>query len=227
MNISRHLYAIGGIMAILTAGSYGTARLKTAPYAPAASNVFVTNTTANPVPTAAQGTTQVAGNVGLVAGTKVGVNGTVLLNPESQVQVNNSAAGPLMVRDATPRTPLTIHKGANIPDGETSTGTQLIYQVPQDKMLVIQQIFGTETNPAGEHVIMSDIDTDNGSNDPHFFPVQFVNEGTNYYERGNAMAQTTIYVEPGSVLNIFALRNGSTGTTMVTIGFSGYLVDAP
>ena len=48
MSISRHLYAVGGIMAVLTAASFGTAHYKAPP--PAMSNVIVANTPAQPIP---------------------------------------------------------------------------------------------------------------------------------------------------------------------------------
>jgi len=48
MNISRHFYAIGGIMAILTAASFGSGHYKAA--APASSNVLVMNAPNQPIP---------------------------------------------------------------------------------------------------------------------------------------------------------------------------------
>lgn len=49
MNLSRHLYAIAGLITVLTAISISAPTLKVAPPAPGTSNVTVTNTLGNPV----------------------------------------------------------------------------------------------------------------------------------------------------------------------------------
>ena len=92
MNLSRHLYAVGGILTILTAASFGSIHYKSVAASAPASNVFVTNPTSSPVPTQAQGTTQVAGSVGLANGSSVAINNAVALAGNTSVAVNNPVA---------------------------------------------------------------------------------------------------------------------------------------
>lgn len=63
MNASRHFYAIAGIATILTASGLATSRGHSVALLPNPQPVTITNGSSNPVPTAAQGTTQVGGTV--------------------------------------------------------------------------------------------------------------------------------------------------------------------
>src|SRR2546421_7270362 len=85
MTLTRHIYAITCLVAVLAASSFSASHSHTV--ALGATNplaVFVTNNNASAVPTAAQGTTQVGGTVGvsslpavqIASGQTVGISGT-------------------------------------------------------------------------------------------------------------------------------------------------------
>ena len=220
MNFSRHLYAILGISAILTAASMGSTRLKAA--APASSNVLVTNTASQPVPTVAQGTTQVAGTVGLAANTKVGINGTVSL-------ASGVSGTPLYVRDQDVSGHIPVHKNCEftIDNNTNSKGGIDLYIVPNNKILVIETVYGTAANPSGQQLMSGGISTYDGTTE-HDIPLPFLpGRDGGGFEKETCFSDSRIYVEPGAFVVANALRTGSTGLSLIDVGFSGYLMDAP
>jgi len=226
MTISRHLYAIGGIMAVLTAASFGTGHYKAA-FAPATSNVLVTNTAAQPVPTQAQGTTQVAGTVGLSTGTKVGINGTVSLDPSTSVNLPYNDASPLSVKTQdTHRIPVhTEYNFAILPQNNTA-GFQDMYTVPGGKRLVIEEMYAYVAGDSSNPMSFTEIGVRNNITTKANMPLHLEQDsaagGT-----WSTMVQTKFYVDAGDTVFNFE-RETTTGTsTFVAIGFSGYLEDAP
>jgi hypothetical protein len=95
-------------------------------------NTTIVNTAANPVPTSAVGTTQIAG--------AVSVSGTPTVNIGSgTVSVASSPASPLNVQEVAPRDPIggiPINRAlVGVPDG-------VIYVVPAGKVLILEQVYG-------------------------------------------------------------------------------------
>jgi hypothetical protein len=116
-------------------------------------DVRVVNTTSQPVPTAAQGTTTIAGNVGisgtptvnLASGTSVGINGTPTVNLASgaTVGINSAANNPVFVRSVDDAVRDTFQEQVTItlsPNGEFSTGGSAVIPVPAGKRAVIEYI---------------------------------------------------------------------------------------
>src|SRR5947207_360444 len=103
MSISRHIYAITGLIVLLSALSLSSSRA--ARLASPTQNVNVVNATSNPVPTSAQGTTQVAGTVAVssLPAVQLGSGATVAITQSGEwnVKVANDASSPLPVQDAT------------------------------------------------------------------------------------------------------------------------------
>jgi hypothetical protein len=225
MNLNRHLYGIGAIMAVLTAASYGSARMKAAGPSNA---VLVTNTTSQPVPTVAQGTTQVGGTVGLSSGAKVGINGNVTLDPNTSVHLPYDSTNPLAIKEISNRIPVEKQAVVTIPDATNGQAGVDIYTVPIGKVLVIQSVFGSTTSPFGEPVHLTQITSFDGTTE-HDFPVHLENDNSSGsgFESSSGMTATTLYVEQGAFMTLYAQRTGLVGTSTATIGFSGYLMDTP
>lgn len=211
MSICRHLYAIAAIGAVLTAASFGTGHAKAAPPNSSSSNVIVTNTTAQPVPTAPQGTTQVAGTVGLSNGTAVGIN--------------NNSANPVPVIDVASdltKTPVGTEEGFDVTGN--SGATRQLFTVPAGKLLVIQTEYVFATLPTGQNLLGAQLD--------------MVNSGLgvmlNFEARGDngidacfsGQSNGIIYVKAGDTVNASCGRSLGAGTASFDVGFQGYLVDA-
>ena len=128
MKGSRHLYAILGLVVILTAVSFSSGGFKTVAKAPTQS-VLVVNTNATAVPT------------------------TVTSLPA--VQIGNDRSNPVPVTvAATTHVPAGVAQSALIPDGE-STVNALVYVVPAGKNLIITGLFGNASLQPGQRIVLA------------------------------------------------------------------------
>ena len=123
-------------------------------------DVRVINTTSEPVPTAAQGTTAIVGtvNVGNTPTVNLASGSSVGLDPSNNtVQLGNTMANPVPVRDVDNPARQPFQKGTFyfLNDGESSKGTTLFF-VPFGKRLVIEQV---STFAAGAEVgqVLTDV----------------------------------------------------------------------
>lgn len=207
MNISRHAYAIAAILAVLTAASVSSTHSKTlAKTSPL--QVFVMNGTGNPVPTAAQGTTQIAGTVGLSNG--------------ASVAVNNAANNPIPVHDASNggKAPFDAAITLSYGPGDDFLFATL-YTVPTGKMLVVTGETVQAVFPVGQKLLGADISgptfgqylnfEDRGDDGVH----EFINGGTS----------AGIYLGAGETATATATRNSTSGSGFCFIAIHGYLVD--
>jgi hypothetical protein len=202
------------------------------------SNVNVVNTTANPVPISAQGTTAIAGTVNLASGATVGISGmpTVNLAPGTAVGItgtpsvtpSNTNTTPLFVRGADNPANEPLHMELCLSVGAFSTlcaNNPNTFTVPTTtsdgkavERLVIESVSGnclsTSTQVAFIQLLVPLAENTNDSIGFNEFPISssFTNSGN-----GNAVQayaqQMTIYGDPGSTVSL--------GIGLVSTG-SGY-----
>lgn len=199
MQLSRHFYAIAGILVILTAASLGAGGQSLAKTQPM--QVFVTNSTSNPVNTKAVGTTQ--------------VSGTVTVGNSSPIVVHN---------DSDDRIPVRVEKNVSLDEG-TSGIVSGMYQVPAGKMLVMETEALTTSLAVGDHLISAAFKV-SGSFD--FVPIKFSLDAAtstgNYY---SGVSTGKYYFTEGTFLLYDVARSDSTNATNAQLEFSGYLVPMP
>lgn len=174
---------------------------------PSDKDVRVVNTTAEPVPTAPQGITNIAGNVAVT--NTMGVN--VLNTPT--VHVSAPAVQPFQAYRVF------TESGTNVTTASFGT-------VPAGKRLVIEYVSFTGQVPPGEHVELMDISTSVGGNGAQF--QMLVNPQPDAVI-GDAIfraSQTVkIYADPGTMVTSVVRRSSSAGTASYGLSISGYLVD--
>ena len=192
-------------------------------------DVFVVNTSSNAIPTAAQGTTNIAGSVSvtntptvnLASGASVGINGT------ASVEVANTAANPLpLVNVNDARQPFQTRLTFNIDPG--STQNEAGFDVPAGKRLVIEHASARVQGPAGQQFV-AQIQTrvfPNGSaTGVHWLVLthQGTFSGIDVFTSNHDMR---VYAEP-SVPNTryIVTRTDLTGTAFAEATISGYLVN--
>jgi hypothetical protein len=199
------------------------------------SNVNVVNTTGNPVPTIAQGTTSVSGNVGingsvnLAPGTNVGINGSVQLAPGTSVGVDSDIDNPVFVRSVDNRQIFQYEADFDIPDGEIGKTEGL--HLPEGKRLVIEHVSATGIVPGGQKLQFVLTTVAAGVQVTYYLAPQALGFGDlSSIEVFNANQAMHIYAvgDPANTSIVFSVgRFVNTGHASASISISGYLVDCP
>jgi hypothetical protein len=204
-------------------------------------SVVVTNTTANPVPVAAQGTTNIAGNVGvtsmpavsLAGGTTVGVSSMPAVSLDSTgnaVQVANTVANPVAVTNVNDaQQPFQAKTDVQLVVGSNVAGNVPLATVPIGKRLVIESMSLNGFVPAGqklENAILTANCT--GSATICVWSIVPTDEGPwSGSELFGAFQQGRVYVDAGHTILASASRSDIIGAGTATINISGYLVNVP
>lgn len=184
---------------------------------PGAELVKVVNSLREPVPTVAQGTTQVS-----VANTP-----SVAIHPaNNSVQVANTDESPVPVRMMMPaRVPFQARASGSF--GAGSVAASSLIAVPAGKRLVIEYVSSFVTLPAGQNLPQASIALQAGgtsvqhalrreAHGPHF-------SGTD--EIFVVSEQLRLYADPASTIVFSFARNSTVGTGTVGVTVSGYLED--
>ena len=236
MNLSRHFYPVAGMLAILTAASLSSTHVHTVAYGSNTQPVLVTNTASSPVPTAAQGTTQVGGTVGLASGTSVGVSSLPAVQIASgqsvgisgSVSLSNTTNTPLPTVDqnVAKRVPVSATLAImTFPDGQpfasvTNNGFDFNgYTVPAGYKLVIQYVFGNANLPVGER--LTDVE--------ETVPFTMPDRGPDYAniaETFNGGETVLKYIPANSTIFGSAARSSTSGVGRIELDFEGYLEPA-
>ncbi|MGH9788793.1 MAG: hypothetical protein ACRD4U_08855 [Candidatus Acidiferrales bacterium] len=194
--------------------------------------VFVTNTAANPVPTAAQGTTPVSGAVqAQQSGVwMVDINGTptVALAGGSSILVDNNAMNPVFVRDRDNPAlqPFQADISTTIEDGQFATANVTIANVPPSKRLVIEHVSFKGVLPVGQKFtgVMVDL---SGPGKIHFL-VAAPQGSVGSFDVFAASQPLRMYADPGTTVAVSAFRTDAAGSSgSLDFNLSGYLVDVP
>ncbi|MDQ3749632.1 MAG: hypothetical protein M3367_11590 [Acidobacteriota bacterium] len=190
-------------------------------------DVRVINTSDEPVPVVAQGTTNVAVqntptvNARQNGAWNVGITGT------PTVQLDDSATNPVFVRDVDRPTaqPFQYQARVTLPDGQSAGDAQI--PVPEGKMLVIEFISVSGSAPPDHQIylsLLSVVGTPSPDNLylPHF--IEYTKQNYGSFNNYTANQQTRIYADAPSVT--FRLQHlPATGAVTFRVTVSGYFVD--
>jgi hypothetical protein len=193
--------------------------------APPTQNVLVVNGAGQPVPTAAQGTTNVAGtvNIGNAPNVNVANTPTVNLAGGASVNVTNPLDGqskptPLAVLDAIQP----YEDSCSVLFGGISFGTCNFRAIPSGKRLVIQEFDangGLETGLKPIALILSTPAVD------HAFTATFMGSAP-VYDLFATHQETRLYVPPSQTPTCFVSLSGNS-SLHYNCALSGFLVDVP
>ena len=224
---------------VVSLSAFGQNKL-TAPSSPT-QNVLVVNGSGQPVPTTAQGTTNVAGTVGLAAGSTVNIGNTPTVSvgntPNVTVAntptVNLAAGGSVNVTNPPDGqnnpTPLAIMEGAQPYEDDCSilfsgsaTGVCNFQAIPSGKRLVIQEFDSIGRIETGLKTLSLVIYSP--ASRQHYFTTTFQGSdpATDWFA---GHQETRLYLPSTTPSCAVTLSGPSTLTFACT--FSGFLVDAP
>lgn len=183
-----------------------------------ASNVNVVNTASNPVPTVAQGTTSIAGNVSVTN------TPTVNLASGATVGINNDASRPVPIQDVDRPTAQPFKQTSQLtfdPGFALAMGGQ--FSVPAGKRLVIECVTVIAEVPLGQNVLYARI-----VNAGNALILTLTHPGN--YAAGEVFVGTHrvfAVLEPGTQVQPSAFRDSGTAGGTMSMLISGYLVDVP
>jgi hypothetical protein len=225
------LGSAGLVVLSLVVMSSGLAQVfpQAASAAPAGPTVTVDNTSSNPVPVVAQGSTTVAGNVTVSNGASnpVPVAGNVAVSnartsPVPVVAVDNPARQPFQFSRSLTFSPAT---------GQTSCAGPC-FSVPAGKRMVIEFVSVIAEVGSGEKVLSLEIVQFpiSQSSIVHFLPPVFV--GTNNPFQNNSdmfliSQKIKMYLDASTGADIEVFKNVSTSNGSISANLSGYLIDVP
>jgi len=245
--LRRYLLPVFGFTLLITALLFAATPSSQA--VPTDKDVRVVNTTVEPIPTAAQGTTQIAGNVAvsslpavqLVAGSSVSVSSlpgvqvnslpAVQLVGGSTVNVGNTSANPIPVVNlgggsSTPLQPVQVDTSTQENPG-SNVSTLNLFTVPAGKTLVIEFVTMTGQVPLGQHVetmeIISVAPPFGGASHQMLVNPQPDAVDTEPIFRASQMVK--IYAQTGSTVQALFRRSASNLSATYGVSISGYLVD--
>ena len=198
---------------------------------PSDKDVRVINTTSEAVPTSAQGTTQIAGNVAVSSLPAVQFAGgsSVSISNTPTVQVGNTSANPVPVVNlgaAAALQPFQTDTSATQGPG-SNVSTITLATVPTGKTLVIEFVTATGQVPPGQHVELMEII----SVAPPFGGAshQLLINPQPDAVIGDALFRSSqtvkIYAQGGSTVQSILRRSSSAGNATFGVSISGYLVD--
>lgn len=180
-------------------------------------NVNVVNTSANPVPTAAQGTTTVSGSVN-IANTPA-----VSLATGASVAVNNPASNAVFVRSVDDRLRQIFQTQITVNLTPGSFGDHLAIQIPAGKRLVIEHVSVAGIDNGEEH-LRYEITTQANTVQATHRLVSYQQGIPNFYYASQEMR---VYGDPSSLVIFGVNRPYGIGTASATMTVSGYFVDVP
>ena len=217
---------------VVLAGSLVLSSAYTSNAAPPANaqDVRVVNTSANPVPTQALGTTAIAGNVSVTNTPTVLAqqNGlwNVSISGTPSVEVGNPANAPVFVRnvDNPARHAFQGSVTFDIPDNFIGVCPTLA-TVPIGKRMVIQYVTARVTLPGGEKIDEIRLRTTvNGVEAFHDLNV----EPTGVLNRFRVAQSVQVYADPSALVELCVSRDLAAGLAPVNSAtISGYLIDMP
>ncbi len=195
--------------------------------AAAKGDVRVVNTLAEPVPTAAQGTTQVMGTVGAsqVGTWTVGIAGTPT--------VALAAGGPLDTRDAdrSARQPFHVRGIFSMGAGEPDQAVT-VFSVPAGKRLVVEHVSAFLGVPDGQKVLFGIATRLGGMLEIHSLVAQ--EQGVFPQVLGLGAKATFVasqpsrfYADSSTEVIVSVARTSTTGTAAGSMVVSGHFVDLP
>jgi len=234
-NSRKHLLTCGcvvGLAAVLmlTSPSPG--------HSAQAQNVVVMNTAATPVPTAAQGTTMIAGTVdisgtptvSLSPGASVAITGTPTVGfaPGSTIGIDSGPNNPVFVRSVDDALRDTFQKQVTFTIDPGDFGKNAVIPVPVGKRAVIEHVSVSGNDLGGNRLRYGvlTVKVVNGiwNQVEHYLVADKQSDSLAIY---NASQPLRAYSDPGTTIVVEAGREMAAGSANVTFSISGYYVAVP
>jgi len=190
---------------------------------PGTQDVRVVNTTTNPVPTLAQGTTNIAGTVQAAqsGSWNVGISGTPTF------QVGNTASDPVFVSDVNEPAMHPFQTSASGALNAGSAETTVGIPVPSGKRLAIKFVSVLGSVPTGQVMRASFFTTIGGLETRH--TLVMTPQGTFSPQDDFAASQSLeVFADGGTTIFVeFDRSGGGVGTGGGFVSISGYLINMP
>jgi len=207
--VNLGLTAVGIAMVAIALAAVGS---RTSNATPGAQHVLVVNGTSSPVPTAAVGTTQVAGTV------SVSSLPSLTLAAGSSVQVGNTVA----VRDTDNPARHPFEADVDVAILDTFGGNNAtLATVPSGKVLVVEHLSAVAFLPPGQK-FSAGVNIDFVRTHHLVSTARGAFGGNELFEISQPIR---LYVGPGSSLNVRVDRDTGSGAGQARFTVSGYLVD--
>lgn len=237
--MSRISNVVVGAIGLTGLATAGVQDGHSAPNAANPSSVIVVNSASQPVPTAATGTTNISGTVGLASGatvglapgttvaladnTSVGISGTPSVSVTSlpAVQVGNTGSSPVPANIVETRTPFCYGGSLAFWTGMYGSVGSGGYTPPDGYRLIIKQVSANIQLQGADHIRFVELMGQNGAPNCFMPATDQGFDGTN--EWFNACQQVDIEVDPGQRVTFYVQRFGTTGTGNVDYSVTGYL----
>jgi hypothetical protein len=156
-----------------------------------------------------------------------GQNSPETVETTTNVQVVNPATAPVPTLDA----PTQVLQRQITADFGSSSATILdkpIYTVPAGKKLVIESVTVSGALHQDEKLVSAFFTTTvNNFKVNYSIPVQHQKITFSGQTEASALASVRLYATSGTTVTVSAIRSDISGSSSVTFGFSGYLVNAP
>ena len=218
-------YFLTAVGVVVVVGSFmlSGAHTSSAAPPPATQDVRVVNTTTNPVPILAQGTTNVAGTVQAAqsGAWNVGISGTPTF------QVGNTASNPVFVSDVNEPAMHPFQTRGGVPLNAGSVDAAFGIPVPGGKRLAIKFVSALASVPTGQVVRAILFTTIGGVETQH--NLVMTPQGTFGLQDDFAASQAVeIFADGGTQIFVeFDRSGGGVGTGGGTASISGYLINMP
>jgi hypothetical protein len=189
--------------------------------------VVVKNT--DPVPTAAVGTTLVAGTVAVEGTPSVNVVALpeVTLAPGSTVRIDASSPLSLNVNE-TARQAVMFYDEIVLAAGSFGAYSPDAFTVPPGKRLVIENIAGYAFLQAGQNAIVTVHTFTSNGGFFHALPLVHAGNFSALFSRPEAFTvnqSLRLFSDPTAPVGLSFQRSETTGTALLQVSFTGYLVD--
>jgi len=188
--------------------------------------VQVVNTPAQPVPTAAQGTTAIQGEVSV---TNFPATTSVNVTNSPTVIVGNDTAAAVPVRDVeSARKQPFAFLGSSVWIAD-APNTQMFFNVPAGKRLVIEQVaVKAQVNGTAGQKVRVEVTTEVGGTFAMYYMAGTDAGIAGLYEVFVASSQMRMYADPETHASVLVARSDTSAEAHVAvISVSGYLVDVP
>jgi len=222
MTLTRHFYAILGLVTVLSAISLSSGHLGGTVARSQPMNVLVVNGSSQKVP--------ITGTVGVSGTVAVSSLPAVQLDSGATVGINSSTVNPVIVQDKSSagHTEISSEYIGNIPDGQ-ATGNQTFYTVPDGKRLVLKDIsinISHNADSAMTDMMLIGTGTDNGL---HIMlpPTTYATDMFGQASTVSVLTNGSWVFSPDTPINVLIGRTDATHGATYVISYDGYLEDAP
>ncbi len=236
MSLSRHAYAVIGLVTILTALSMSSSHLKAGAARSNPQPVVVVNSSNQSVPVSGTVGVNSLPAVQIASGQSVGVSSlpavqiganntvtvgnspTVNIGANQSIGISNGSNNPVPVSVQSSSTPITVNGNCGMLATELNSIDS--YTVPQGKRLTITTLFGAATfNSGGQEIVEAFVGG---------VPLVFSEPKSDFFGQfhSGVVQPCQIVFGPNSTIIFEVVRNASPDAAAASLSFAGYLSDA-